>query len=364
MSLAKEYENFLADQTHVAPLTLKVMRTTLERFPSPDRLDAKWFRKRMKSVRPATVKGEIKLAKQVLTFLDQDTDELSHVKIPRAEFTVTVEDLYTKDELTAIFSSCHETRDRAMLEVLFESATRAREFLSMTFENLTLNDDKTATVIVRGKTGTRQVPIFESVPALIAWCNVHPVGKGAIWTELRSPHRSLTYSGLYQLVKKKVKAARLKRPKRKLVHMFRHTRITELVKLGVRGQMLSKLVGWTKSSNMESVYVHLSTADVENEVRAKVFGLGPEEKEPEPLLKSTICPRCKSKNDQEARVCPECGLPLSNDAIIAVIEQGERDITHLRESVIQEILGDSDGLRSIIREELQAILEELRGPKA
>jgi len=344
MSLVKEYELFLSEQTHVAPTTMITMRRTLFRLPAPSKLDAKWFRKRIKEVAPATVRGELKLAKQVFRWLGLSTEDLKRVKIPKGK-GVTVDDLYTRDELTAIFGACHDTRDRAIIEVLFESACRATELLSMTFENTTFNDDGTATVIISGKTGTRPVPIFQSVPALKLWMNVHPTGKGKVWLTLRQPHEPLTYSGLFQFVYKKVRAAGLKRPKRKTVHMFRHTRITELVRLNIRGQILAKLVGWSKESGMEAVYVHLSTADVENEVKAKVFGLEPDKAIYEPLLKSTACPRCNTRNEQGARVCTGCNLPLSNDAIVKALEQQnvvrdlEARVTSLEDLIRQVALG-------------------------
>lgn len=320
MSLVKEYELFLIEQTHVTPQTMRNMRGMLSRFPAPSELDAKWFRKRLKKVAPTTARNELKLAKQVFRWLGLSTEDLKTVKIAKGE-GVTVDDLYTRDELTAIFGACHDTRDKAILEVLFESACRASELLSMTFETVSFNDDGTATIVVRGKTGTRQVPIFQSVPALKLWMNVHPTGKGKVWLTLRQPYDPLTYSGLFQLIRKKIRAAGLKRPKRKLVHMFRHSRITELVKLNVRGQTLAKLVGWTKDSGMEAVYVHLSTEDVKNELHTKVFGLEPDKAIYEPLLKSTACPRCNTRNEQSARVCVGCNLPLSNEAIVKALEQ-------------------------------------------
>jgi integrase/acylphosphatase len=340
MPLVKDYELFLTEQTHIAPQTMRNVRGMLSRFPAPSELDAKWFRKRLKEVAPTTARNELKLAKQVFRWLGLSTEDLKRVKIPKGE-GVTVDDLYTREELTAIFGACHDTRDKAIIEVLFESACRASELLSMTFETVNFNDDGTAAIVVHGKTGTRQALIFQSVPALKLWMNVHPTGKGRVWLTLRQPYEPLTYSGLFQLVRKKVRAAGLKRPKRKLVHMFRHSRITELVKLNVRGQTLAKLVGWTKDSNMESIYVHLSTADVEIEVKAKVFGLEPDEAIYEPLLKSTACPRCNTRNEQSARVCIGCNLPLSNEAIVKALEQ-------------QKVAGDLEGrvanLEDLIRQ--------------
>lgn len=294
----------------------------------------------MKKVSPVTLRGELKLAKQVFRYLDLDTSDLERVKIKNMRETVTVEDLYTQEELDAIFGACLETRDRAMLQVLYESAVRASELLSMTFENIEFQEDDIATVIVKGKTGVRQVYVRDSLPSLRAWLNVHPTGKGEIWLNLRGPHNPLTYPGLFQMATKVIKRASLKRKKRKILHMFRHTRITELVRMGVRGQSLSKLVGWTKGSNMEAVYVHLSTADVENEVRTKVFGLEVDEARTTPLLKSTTCPRCDTSNDPQVRFCSKCNMPLSDDAIVNALQQQEQRKEEI-EQMVQERVDES-----------------------
>lgn len=338
--LDAEYERFLEEQAHVKPISLKMMRSRFRSFPIPDKLNASHFRKRMKDRSPSTIKAEVELAKRFLKHSGRDSSILDRdvLKLPRIEDSVTVEDLYSKDDLTAIFKACLNTRDRAMLEVLYESAARAAELISMTWQNTTFNEDNittiiegkeetrtvhTATIIIKGKTGTRKIPLYESVPALVAWKNVHPTGKGAVWVALRNPHRQIGTRQLYETVLRAIERASLKRNVKRIVHNFRHTRATELVRLGVRGQSLSKLLGWTKKSNMEAIYVHLSTEDVTNEVHAKVFGIASKQAEPKPLLESTTCPRCKAKNDQHSRICSECNMPLSNDAILAALQQKE-----------------------------------------
>ena len=325
-------------------MTLGLLRERLTGFPEPDGLTAEWFRKRMKRIAPATAKQEIGLAKRVLKWRGSETADLQGVKVAREQESVTVEDLYTPEELQAIFRACSDTRDRAMYQVLYESAVRASELLSMTIENTSFADDGTATLTVKGKTGTRQVPVLECVPALRAWLDVHPTGKGKVWVGLRKPHEPLSYPRLYNLTTQTIDRAGLKRDKKKILHMFRHTRATELVRLGVRGQSLSKLMGWAKKSNMEAVYVHLSTDDVNDEVRAKVFRMDQERAPARPLLSSMVCPRCQTKNDAAARICSKCGFPLTDDLILAAVhreEQTKADIQRLiAERVAEETTPD------------------------
>ncbi|MFQ5885065.1 MAG: tyrosine-type recombinase/integrase [Thermoplasmata archaeon] len=316
-----DYKRFLKERS-VKESTLNMMRSILKNFPPPKDLNAAWFRKRKKKVTPYTLKKEFGLAKRVLKYLKVKND-LDTFELPKRMDSVTVKDLYTEKDLNKIFEAAMDYRDRALLKVLYESACRASEVLSMTHEDLEWAEDGLVTAMVTGKTGTREVYLKESVPALKQWIDIHPVREGPIWVSLRAPHQPISYGNLHHVVKIAVKRAGLKKPKRKLVHMFRHTRITELVKMGIRGQMLSKLVGWSKKSDMESVYVHLATADVKNEVKEKAFGM-PKDEPTKPLLSTTRCPRCGAENDGSAVICDRCNMPLSDDAIVAAMSKEDR----------------------------------------
>jgi len=85
------------------------------------------------------------------------------VKVRRAKPAVTVEDLYTREELNAILQVCTRPQDKAMIEVLHESACRVGELVSMTFENIKFMTNGVVAAIVSGKTGTRTAFLFESV---------------------------------------------------------------------------------------------------------------------------------------------------------------------------------------------------------
>jgi len=359
--LHQEYEGFLKDQTHVKPSTLHLLRAKLRILPAPDKITGAWFKRRMKEVAPSTIKAEVILAKRFLKWSGRDTSDLEKdkLKLPRLEDTITVADLYTKDELAAIFRNCSHVRDRAMLEVLYESALRANELLTMTFKNTTFNEDGTATIIISGKTGTRSVPLFESVPALKMWLDVHPTGEGPVWLKHVRPFHAISARHLHYTLEMALSRAEIK-GKKKLVHMMRHTRATELVRLGVRGQVLSKLMGWTKKSNMEAVYIHLSTEDVTNEVHAKVFGLDTKEEAKRPLLESMIClnEKCKTKNDPSAKFCSKCKWPLSNDAIANALRQQEQKREEIERLVQERVREEMLRQQTLVSEETLRIFRE------
>lgn len=362
MTLHDDYQRFLDSRLNVTPKTLRNYRQQLEQFPPQPTAEAihEHILNRVKSddIANATAQNDLILAKMLCDFLELDRTALDRVRVGKKR-EVTVDDLYTRDELNRIFDACHDTRDIALVQVLYESACRANELLSMQIEKILFNDDTTVTTIVKGKTGTREVILYQSVPALREWLNVHPHKTGPVWVSLHGDNPPLTYSGLYQVVKRAMKRAGLYAEKRHILHMFRHTRITELVKLGVRGQSLSKFVGWTKRSNMEAVYVHLSTADVQNEMREKVFGLGEgEERETRPLLDSAVCPRCKTTNTTRAVVCVQCNMPLSPDGIVKAIERKEQHLD--ANGLLERLREDPDTMQSLAEAIAKVMVKEQR----
>ncbi len=341
INLHPDYRLYLDAQTHLKTSSVETRERILSKVPPPDELTVEWWRNETRRIAPKTAQARRSIIFQALRFLGREdlVEELRKVKLARVPDSVTVEDLYTKEEIKLIFQHCQHTRDRAMLQVLYEGALRAGELLSMKFDNVEFREDGTATIIVSGKTGTRQVPLFASVPALKEWMNHHSEGNGHIWVRLIQPFKQITWSGLYLCVQTVFARAQIT-DKKKLVHMFRHTRITELVKLGIRGQILHKLVGWTKRSNMEAVYVHLSTADVENEVRVKAFGLAEDEERYEPIIKPIKCPRCENTNEPQARYCKNCNMPIADDAIVKALQQQERKREEI-EQLVQERVNES-----------------------
>ena len=72
---------------------------------------------------------------------------------------------------------------------------------------------------------------------------------------------------------------------------------------------------------MEAVYVHLSTTDVENEVRTKAFGLEEDKDRYEPLIRPLKCPRCEEVNEPSARYCIKCNMPISEEALVQELEK-------------------------------------------
>ena len=78
------------------------------------------------------------------------------------------------------------------------------------------------------------------------------------------------------------------------------------------------MFGWTQSSDMAAVYVHMSGRDVDK-VLLKIHGLaGEEETQEEEKLKIIKCRRCGEKNAPIAKFCIKCATPLDVKTAIEI----------------------------------------------
>ena len=71
--------------------------------------------------------------------------------------------------------------------------------------------------------------------------------------------------------------------------------------------------GWTASSKMPQVYIHLS-GESNNAILEKHGVITKEIKERENILKSKECPNCQEINKHESRICTKCRMVLTYDS--------------------------------------------------
>ena len=102
-------------------------------------------------------------------------------------------------------------------------------------------------------------------------------------------------------------------------HAFRHARATHLASKLTEAQM-KELFGWVQSSDMASVYVHLSGRDVDNAL-LRLHGLTKDKEDKDRVMNLRICPRCGEKNDPVSNFCKRCASPLDSKVAIELEEK-------------------------------------------
>ena len=179
-------------------------------------------------------------------------------------------DLLTKEEITSMVDAADNLRDRALVLMLYESACRIGEISTLKLKDI-IFDEYGAVIVVNGKTGMRRVRLIDYVPDIENWVNNHP------WKHDREAYLFISLSnsnfgkringaGLGKNIKDLAKKAGIE--KRVHPHLFRHTRLTELAKDFTESE-LKIIAGWSGSSKMAGVYVHLSGGDIEKKMLQK-----------------------------------------------------------------------------------------------
>lgn len=297
MEIHDTYKKFLRKHySGTSEIYKKYTAGFLERLPPPEDLDDDFVLEFIEPYSPSYQKSLLDWFRNLFRYLGR-IDELDGIKGKRIKPTIEVEDLYTKDEVDRILQVCVTPHDRAMVEVLYESGCRVGELVSMTIENTKFLKNGIAVVLVSGKTGSRAVYLYESVPSLKAWLNQHPIGTGILWVYHKKPFKPMKIQGVYDRVRRFLKQAEIVGKKR-ILHLFRHARLTELAKHLTEAE-LEKVAGWTTGSKMTAVYVHMSQRDIQHAMLTKVYGVELDDEEDpliEQLLTAKICPKCKERN--------------------------------------------------------------------
>jgi len=228
------------------------------------------------------------------------------------------EDLLSQEDIKRMSDAAKNERDRAFVNVIYETGSRIEEVLTIRIRNYQ-PDRYGARLRVNGKTGPRSVRIISSVPYLTEWLNKHPLKDDPdafIW--LSNQIKLLSYMGAYTLLKRLAARAGIK--KRVNPHSFRHACATHLANHLTEAQM-NEYLGWTRSSTMPSIYVHLSGRDVDNAL-LKMHGIQTDEKSEEKnILEPKQCIRCNTSNPASNKFCSLCGLPLDKKAGDELIKQ-------------------------------------------
>lgn len=275
-------------------------------------------------------------------------EELDEISAPGVDSESTeAKDLLTRDEVIQIVKACKNLRDRAIVVTLYESAARISELARVRWGdleytengiiNLTIHDEKTQK--------KRYAPLLLSIEYLAAWRSGYPgiPSNDAIAFPDSISGEMLEYRAILQQITRA--AARAKIGKRCNPHVFRKSRLTEMVREGYQESVI-KEIGWANpSSQMLKTYIKLGKDDVLNEFMTRSGIKKREEKAKDNAPRQ--CSYCFAMNSPISDFCHKCGAPLTDEVRQSLesktnaIEQSPRyqpDIEKLVERMVEEKL--------------------------
>lgn len=267
-----------------------------------------------------TIADYVRFIKRLyLWMIENDYSSATEKKVRRIKppaydaATKSVEMLLEPKEVRRMIDACFTSRDRAIVAMLYEGGFRAGEIGELVWKQVKFTDWNVA-INTDFKTGKgRYVPLVMAREYLAQWRNdypLQPTPDNPVF--LNHNKQSLQYQGLNKQLK--TIASRAGVEKHITPHIFRHSRITHLIQEGYKESVIKLMMWGHLETDMFSVYAHLTSTDIDDEVAAQNGIKPPAAKEKAECLGPRQCMRCYSVNPPTHEFCSKCGLPLTEEA--------------------------------------------------
>jgi integrase/recombinase XerD len=206
-----------------------------------------------------------------------------------------------------------------------------------------------AEISVNGKTGSRIIPLFNSIPYIKDWLNNHPqpgnpnallipsLKRSTFGQKLSSTSLNRIYHRYRTKIfprllndenvptedKNKIRWL-LKKPWNPYIR--RHTALTEKRKMRqINEHQLRQLAGWSPRSQMHLKYIHYFGNEA-SESLLEAYGITTRNQELSKTLLYKQCPHCNEPNKPDSRFCTKCNMILTYDAYNETLElQKQKD---------------------------------------
>ena len=213
-----------------------------------------------------------------------------------------------------------------------------------------------AEILVNGKTGTRPIPLIDSIPYIKDWITNHHPQAGnpssillcGFGKSLNRPISVTSLHGIYQGYKKVFFPKLLDDPnvpiedKQKIGELLkkpwnpyvrRHSSLTE--KSGIlKEHHLRQFAGWSPGSNMHLKYLHYF-GNESNDSILEAYGIVTKDKQVSDVLRPKQCANCNEPNKPGRRFCARCRMVLTYDAYNETLEsqkQGRQDFCNRKDA--------------------------------
>ncbi|MDW0232428.1 MAG: tyrosine-type recombinase/integrase, partial [Nitrososphaeraceae archaeon] len=275
-------------------------------------------------------------------------------------------DMWSQEDDLLFLKYCPSKRDRCFHMMSRDTSCRPSEILKLKIKDVVFkmaDNRQYAEILVNGKTGTRSIPLINSIPWVKDMLDSHPQKNNPnaylIYSE-RVFGRKISIFGLYSIYdryKTRVYPSLLKDPlldsedKAKIQDLLkkpwnpyirRHSALTEKSKI-LKEHVLRQHAGWTATSNMPEKYIHYF-GNESNESILEAYGLIDKNKQEIDKLKPRQCPNCSEQNKIDSKFCSKCRMVLSYDSYTELVQEKQETFTEKYDKLFEKLDAKIDAI--------------------
>jgi integrase len=275
-------------------------------------------------------------------------------------------DLWTAEDDSLFLKYCPNPRDRCYHAMSRDSAARPHELLKLRIKDVVFkltpdNKKQYAEILVNGKTGTRHIPLIDSIPYIKDWITNHHPQPGnpniillcGFGKSLNRAIGVISLNRIYQDYKNKFFPKLLDNPnippedKQKIRELLkkpwnpyirRHSSLTDKSTI-LKEHTLRQFAGWSPGSNMHLKYLHYF-GNESNDSILEAYGIISKDRQLSDSLRAKQCPNCNEPNKPDSKFCAKCRMVLTYDAYSETLEsqkEKESEIQVLRQKYEQDM---------------------------
>jgi integrase len=254
-------------------------------------------------------------------------------------------DLWTAEDDLIFLKYCPSKRIKCYHAMSRDTGSRPHELLKLRIKEIVFRivaNRQYAEVLVNGKTGSRSIPLIDSIPYIKDYLDYeHPQPTNPNAILLCGNRKSLgrivgisSLSRIYGEYNHKLFPKFLSDPnvcaedKRKIEELLkkpwnpyvrRHSALTDKSKI-LKEHTLRQFAGWSANSNMPQKYLHYFGNEA-SESLLEAYGIVTKDQKLSEVLRPKQCPNCNEPNKPDGKFCAHCRMVLTYDAYSETIEE-------------------------------------------
>lgn len=251
-----------------------------------------------------------------------DVADIQSVKLPESQWkTKKPEDMLTIIELTKLIQNARNSRDKALLSMLYDGSNRPIELLRLHWRDIIIDEHGYYFTTDAKTRKERHIRLTnQSIPYLDQWRGEHPDPTPDQWVfcninATNKGIRPLTISNIQRMMKLLRRNTGIKKLKSSI---FRPSRITHDVASGVELPYIMKKNWGSLRTKMIDVYTNLDSGYMD-EVALRNAGMERKTEFKDKKiykLEPPVCSICHKVNLLSSKFCAFCMNPLTEEAYI------------------------------------------------